>query len=50
MIIHVVREGDNPWVIAANYGISVKELLTVNQLTKRSVLRPGQRLGIPKSR
>lgn len=50
MIIHVVREGDNPWVIAANYGISVKELLTVNQLTKRSVLRPGQRLGIPKNR
>ena len=50
MIIHVVRKGDSPWVIAANYGIPVKDLLTANQLTKHSILRPGQRLGIPVSR
>lgn len=50
MVIHVVRRGDSPWVIAANYRIPVKELLAANQLTKRSILRPGQRLDIPVSR
>jgi len=50
MIIHVVRKGDNLWSIAANYGIPVKLLLASNQLTRHSILRPGQRLGIPVSR
>ncbi len=49
-LVHVVRKGDTPWLIAANYGISVTRLLVNNQLTKRSVIRPGQRLGIPASR
>jgi len=49
-IIHVVRRGDSPWLIAASYGISVRELLSSNQLTRHSKLRPGQRLGIPVSR
>jgi membrane-bound lytic murein transglycosylase D len=50
MIIHVVRKGDTPSVIAASYGISVKDLLVNNQLNKHSKLRPGQRLEIPVSR
>ena len=50
VIVHVVRKGDNPWVIAANYGIPVKQLLVTNQLTRHSILRPGQRLDIPVSR
>jgi membrane-bound lytic murein transglycosylase D len=50
MIIHVVRRGDTPWDIAANYGISLRELLANNQLTKHSKLRPGQRLAIPVGR
>ena len=50
VIVHVVRKGDNAWVIAANYGIPVKQLLVTNQLTRHSVLRPGQRLDIPVSR
>jgi len=49
IIVHVVRKGDNPWVIATNYGISVKQLLKTNQLTRHSILRPGQRLDIPLS-
>lgn len=48
--VHVVRKGDTASMIAANYGVSVAELLEVNQLTRRSVIRPGQRLGIPVSR
>ncbi len=45
--VHVVRKGDTPWLIATNYGVTVTDLLANNQLTKRSVIRPGQRLGIP---
>lgn len=50
VIVHVVRKGDNPWLIAANYGIPVKQLLVTNQLTRHSILRPGQRLDIHLSR
>ena len=49
-IVHVVRKGDNLWMIAANYGIPVQQLLVTNQLTRHSILRPGQRLDIPRSR
>ena len=48
--VHVVRAGDTPWLIAVNYGVSVSQLLASNQLTKRSIIRPGQRLGIPAAR
>jgi LysM repeat protein len=47
VIVHVVRKGDSAWQIASNYGIPVKQLLVTNQLTRHSVLRPGQRLDIP---
>lgn len=47
---HVVRKGDTAWDIATNYGISLKELMVSNQLTKRSKLHPGQRLEIPVNR
>jgi peptidoglycan lytic transglycosylase D len=50
LIIHVVRKGDTPSVIAASYGVSLKDLLVNNQLTKRSKLLPGQRLEIPAGR
>lgn len=46
-VVHVVRKGDSPWQIAANYGVTLARLMENNQLTKHSVLRPGQRLGIP---
>ena len=50
VIVHVVRKGDSAWVIAANYGIPLKQLLVTNQLTRHSILRPGQRLDIPLGR
>ncbi len=50
VIVHVVRKGDSPWLIAVNYGIPVKQLLVTNQLNRHSVLQPGQRLDIPVSR
>lgn len=50
VVVHVVRKGDTASLIAANYGVSVQHLLKSNQLTRHSVIRPGQRLGIPVSR
>lgn len=49
-VVHVVRKGDSAALIAAYYGVTVKELLSSNQLTERSFIKPGQRLDIPVSR
>jgi len=46
-IIHVVRKGETPIKIATSYGITVAKLLTSNDLTSRSIIRPGQRFRIP---
>ncbi|QDH70548.1 lytic transglycosylase domain-containing protein [Marilutibacter alkalisoli] len=43
---HTVARGENPWLIARRYGLRVPELLRLNGLTTRSVLRPGQQLMI----
>jgi membrane-bound lytic murein transglycosylase D len=46
-IVHVVRRGETLFKIAAAYGVSVTDLLGLNQLTPGSVLHPGQRLRVP---
>lgn len=46
-IIHIVRKGETPIEIASNYGIPVAKLLGSNDLTRHSVIRPGQRFRIP---
>jgi membrane-bound lytic murein transglycosylase D len=40
----VVRTGDTLWSIARRHGMSVATLLHLNGMSRRSVLRPGQRL------
>ncbi|MBI3775306.1 MAG: LysM peptidoglycan-binding domain-containing protein [Gammaproteobacteria bacterium] len=47
-IIHIVRKGETPVKIASSYGITVAKLLTSNDLTKQSIIRPGQRFRIPR--
>jgi membrane-bound lytic murein transglycosylase D len=47
-IIHVVRKGETPIEIASSYGIPVAKLLASNDLTKQSIIRPGQRFRIPR--
>ena len=47
-LVHVVRKGDNLFIIAANYGVSVSEVLAVNRLSHTSVIYPGQRFRIPR--
>jgi membrane-bound lytic murein transglycosylase D len=39
---HTVVRGDNPWKIAARYGIRVADLLQRNGLDPESVLKPGK--------
>ncbi|HZH43214.1 MAG TPA: transglycosylase SLT domain-containing protein [Lysobacter sp.] len=41
---HIVARGESAWTIARRYGMRVGQLLQRNNLTRRTVLKPGQRL------
>jgi len=45
--IHIVRRGETLGRIAGAYGVRLRELLTHNGLSKKSVIRPGQKIRIP---
>lgn len=45
-LFHIVRPGDSLSSISKKYNLSVKELATLNKLTPKSSLFPGQRLVI----
>lgn len=47
--IYIVRRGDTIWSISRKFGISVNEIMYINQLTFPFVF-PGQRLMIPSRR
>ncbi len=47
---HVIRRGETAWKISRRYGVTLGALLRANGLNKRSILRPGQRLTIPRVR
>lgn len=44
---YVVRPGDSPWTIARRLRVGLAELLRVNGLDRRSILKPGQTLRVP---
>jgi membrane-bound lytic murein transglycosylase D len=44
--VYTIKRGDNLWDIGRTYGISVKQLCNWNGLSKRSILRPGQKLAV----
>jgi len=46
-MVYVVQAGDWLWAIAAEYGISPKELARANGISQANVIHPGQRLVIP---
>ncbi|MGI6139100.1 MAG: LysM peptidoglycan-binding domain-containing protein [Candidatus Hydrogenedentales bacterium] len=48
--VHVVVSGDNPYAIAKKYGVKLADLLEVNNLTSKSILKINQELIIPKSK
>ena len=45
--LHLVRNGENPFVIAQRYRISLSSLLAENGLVQDAIIHPGQRLRIP---
>ncbi|SHJ74357.1 LysM peptidoglycan-binding domain-containing protein [Halodesulfovibrio aestuarii] len=45
-VAYQVRRGESVWTIAKKFGVSYKDVLRWNQLSKRSVLRPGDNLKI----
>lgn len=45
--VHIVREGDTPWSISRRYDVRLEDLLRENGLTRRSLIKPGQRIRIP---
>ncbi len=47
-IIHIVRKGETPIEIASSYGVTVAKLLASNDLTRQSIIHPGQRFRIPR--
>jgi len=48
MNVHVVTRGDTLWSISRMYGISVELLRRANGLQGRTLIKPGQKLSIPK--
>lgn len=42
--VHTVAAGDNLWLLARQYGTTVKQLRTWNRITPRTLLRPGQQI------
>ncbi len=47
-IIHIVRKGETAFDIATNYGVSLASFMSSNELTKQSVIYPGQKFRIPR--
>jgi membrane-bound lytic murein transglycosylase D len=43
-----VRKGDTLWDLARHYGVSLSALLNANNLGRGSLIRPGDRIRIPK--
>ena len=44
---HTVKRGDTLWVISRKYGCTISELVTANNISRRSILKIGQVLRIP---
>lgn len=45
--VHIVRSGDTVSQIAHRYGVAQRAIITYNRLSRRALIRPGQRLIIP---
>ncbi|MCW5846987.1 MAG: LysM peptidoglycan-binding domain-containing protein [Anaerolineae bacterium] len=45
--VHVVQDGENLTIIAADFGVSVEEILAINNLANGDLLAVGQELIIP---
>ncbi len=48
-IVHNVRKGENLWVIARRYGVSIANIMEWNNISSASKIRPSQKLKIYKN-
>jgi len=48
-VIHVVKKGESLWVIAKQYGVTVKAIAEANNIEDTSLIKINQELIIPKS-
>ena len=46
LVRYHVRKGDNLWNIARKFGVTTQQLYSWNKLTRRSILRPGDRIKV----
>ena len=44
--IYTVKRGDTLWDIGRHYGVSIKQLTAWNGISRRKILRPGQKLNL----
>ena len=44
---HIVRKGESPYLVATRYDVPLKDLMALNDIGRRGIIRPGQRLRIP---
>lgn len=44
---YTVRRGDTMWSISQQHRVSLNDLMSANGMTRRSTIRPGQRIRIP---
>jgi membrane-bound lytic murein transglycosylase D len=44
--VYTVQTGDNLWLIAKRFGMTVAQLMSLNNLVQGSLLRPGQKLNL----
>ncbi len=45
-LVHTVRQGENPWILALRYGIDINTFFYLNQLDEFSLLHPGNEVRI----
>lgn len=43
---HVVREGDNPWIIAARYEVDLDTFFYLNAVDENTILQPGEEVRV----
>ena len=44
--VYTIKRGDTLWDIGQKYGVSVKQLTSWNGISRRKILRPGQKLNL----